>query len=422
MSRNEEQSPFSDVLRELDTFLAGRLRTRGKGRASASRKSAALVWKGILSFFLQRKKTAGLKVCDVLLVHPSRKSYLQGRKESFIEALRSKGMTIEEIVEDDDLLVRGRLFSPPPCRIPLRFRWHASHAAYLLDNYQFKVIITERNGWIVPTFLKAFRQRQEKVVHLAHSVLTAESSNYGYYDYDYYAVFGPSSYEYLSNLEFSFGNCLVSYAGPYFFNDAVQGLSVSPIEQNELTLLFLAPGPSYEQEYGYHEKCAWIKRWLESNKAARLIVKVHPRGSGQPWEALRDDNTQVCVLSGNDVSLSQAALQCDLVLTGYTNAVIDVTRVGVPFILLGDSPDYFSSERFFMPRVLLEEHLAPAIEAVLKDKSVYSNNAFQFYSYHVENRTAPLKSLVDLLDEIVTTGSADGAPVPQRFKRVGGVE
>lgn len=401
-------SSFVEDVKELSRFLDWQLQQRGKRRISRVGIRLRLFWMGVLSFVYQQKKAHIPICCDVLLIHPSKRSFNQGRKQHLINALRDRGMHVEEIIESDDLLIDGRCFSAPPCTVPLSYRWHAAHASYLLSKYQAKAIITERNGWIVPSFIKRFRKKDAKILHLAHSVLTAQSESYSYYDYDYYFLFGSSSYEYLSGMDRAFGECLIFYAGPYFFKDEIKLLGNSHVEDDAQVFLFLAPGPEYEKRSGYYAQCSWVVDWLKENKATRLNVKVHPRGTGEPWKTLSMSAPQIKILP-LDTQLEEVAAQSSLVLTGYTNAIIDVSRVGTPFILLGEDPSYFSTESFGMPRVRTAGELDSAIKDVMHNRVVYKEQSLRFFSYHVEHGLFPLASLVAAIQVVVSGGTLEGA-------------
>jgi len=159
--------------------------------------------------------------CDVLLIHPSRKSYEQGRKGAFLQALRATGLHVEEFVEEsDDVLIRARQFSRPAKPVPLLLYWHAAHAAFLLRRLSGQGGVDRaKRGWIIPSFIKALRTEGMRVMHLAHSVPSGQSSRYDYFDYDYYLMFGKSSYDYLYSLSEAFGECCAVYAGPYYLTD-----------------------------------------------------------------------------------------------------------------------------------------------------------------------------------------------------------
>src|SRR5699024_6619184 len=113
--------------------------------------------RGFVAFLISRKYNKKPIFCDVLLIHPSYKSYRQGRKKKLISMLKDKGLIVKEFIEKKD---REKLISREFCKIkeaPLLFKWEAYHANYILSKYQAKVILTERNGWVLPSFIKKIR-------------------------------------------------------------------------------------------------------------------------------------------------------------------------------------------------------------------------------------------------------------------------
>ncbi|MDT3711373.1 hypothetical protein U8L64_17255 [Pseudomonas sp. FIP_A4] len=353
-----------------------------------------LLWKALLSVIFQQRGLIEPVVCDVLLIHPSQKSFLQGRKKPLIAALKARGLNVEEYVEidDRDLILHRSFYSP--CRsVPFLFRWHAAHAEYLLRRFETKVMLTERNGWVLPSFIKMLRRDGAIVVHLAHSVITSQSSRYRYFDYDYYFLYGRSSLEYLKRLPNTFGQCVACYCGPYFWADK-DNFSKPTVPSENIECLFLAPGPAYETRCGYLEVCSWVMEWLAENESIHLSVKLHPRGAGNWWRSHLVDNERISIVPEH-TSLDDCAARFDIVLSDYTNAIVDVARYATPFVLLGSNKDYFSVERFGIPRARSAIQLRDEVDAILADPSAYAARSLSFFEFHVENRRFPLGSIVD---------------------------
>ncbi|WP_256667720.1 hypothetical protein [Pseudomonas sp. R-28-1W-6] len=354
-----------------------------------------------MAWLVCRRGTGEQGCCDVLLIHPSCKSYLQGRKKPLVAALRARGMRVEEFVEDSERrLIFARQLAVPRRPVPFLLHFYAAHAAYLLQRYRPKVVLTERNAWVVPSLVKALREEGAQVMHLAHSVPSGQSSRYDYFDYDYYALFGRSSFEYLASIPGRFGSCVTVFAGPYYLSDRLQPEAPVSSPGGRPQLLFLGSGPDYEQTPDYLECCAWVMKWLQEHPDADLTVKIHPRASGHPWVAHATANARVRMLAGS-VSLDECAGRFDLVLCGYTNAVLDVARAGIPFVLLGNDEDYFSVERFGLPRCRVESQLASSIEGVAKSPEDYRRSLAQFMAFHIDQSERPLASLVECVEQLV---------------------
>lgn len=399
-------------LQALQDFVIGKSRHRDHGAAGSLKLRARLFLKALLSIVFQRRRAIEAVDCDVLLVHPSRKSFRLGRKQALLAALRDRGLIVEEFVEEGDFdLVRSRQFVAPASGVPTLLRWDAAHAAYLLSRYRAKVIVTERNGWIVPSLIKLQRKTDARIVHLAHSIPSDESSRYDYFDYDYYLLFGKSSLEYLSALGGAFGECVVKFAGPYFFADREGPLPVKARNEGKgVKCLFLGSGPDYEVSEPYRDYCGWITTWLGAQPDAELWVKVHPRGSGEPWRSQAASHSGIRILPP-DSTLDECVGDFDFVLSGYTNAVLDVSRFGTPFILLGEGADYFSTGRFGIPRARSGMELTNCIDALLADVHRARETASKFFDFHVHEKDLPLTSMVNVIERLAAGGEVKGLPL-----------
>ncbi|MCY1259502.1 hypothetical protein D9M68_152240 [compost metagenome] len=401
---------MSQRLAALQRYVLEQPRSRGKGASAVVRLVLRMGFKALLGRLFSRAQDAAALTCDVLLVHPSRKSFLQGRKKPFIEALRQRGLRVEEFVEESDgEQLRQRQLARPPQPVPFLLGWPAAHAAFLLRRYQPKVVLTERNGWIVPSFIKAFSQQRTRVMHLAHSVPTAQSSRYDYFDYDYYLMFGRSSFEYLSGLRSGFGECTALYAGPYFLADAAPPVETGAGER--WRCLFLGSGPEYEATADYQAMCGWVRQWAVDNGVA-LAVKPHPRAAGLPW---RDDPLVESIEPG--VRLDDVLARFDLVLCGYTNAVLDVARSGVPFILLGEGEDFFQTGRFALARARSVVELDEARRAIRADLPGYRERLVRFLRFHIENPYQPCASLVEYVHRAVAGEELSGVGLAAKKQR-----
>lgn len=408
---------MSDRLRALCKYVVTAPHRRGKGVVGSAKLGLRLCWKAILSWYIQRRDGDEALQCDVLLIHPSRKSFLQGRKKPLVAALKARGLRVEEFIEESDReLLRQRQFAVPGRPVPFLLYWHAAHAAYLLQRYRPKVILTERNAWIIPSFIKVLRTEGAQVLHLAHSVPSGQSSRYDYFDYDYYLMFGTSSFEYLESLHGAYGSCRAVFAGPYYLSDSQPLPASTGNEQGLLRLLFLGSGPDYEHDAVYQQYCSWAMNWLRDRSDVELAVKTHPRGSGHPWVAHAAVDARVRILP-QETRLEECARQFDLVLCGYTNAVLDVARAGTPFVLLGSDEDYFSVERFGLPRCRVESQLASCIESVVTAPEDHKQRLADFLKFHIEQAERPLALLVDCVERVVAGEDLPGKDLSSESSR-----
>ena len=368
--------------------------------------SGASVWwlreslRGIYGRLRLRREPTTPRVCDVLLIHPSEKSRRQGRKTTLLAELRGAGLIVEETVATDNKeALRQRRLRPPLYSVPLPLYLSAARAADLLANYKAKVILTERNGWPTSTFLRAFRDSDTRIIHLAHGVLSDQSSRLRYHDYDYYAVFGRSSLDYLRKGKPGFGDTLALLAGPYF--PLPEKREVVPESR---CLLFVGAGPEEEKTAAYRHSCDLALSWLKKHPEWKLWVRPHPRGSGQPWCNIAKTHPSIRLRPKGE-SLDHALSDVVAVWSGYTTAIIDCAIAGVPVLVLGRYADYFQCDLYGIPRLSSAEDLDIAMARVLTEPSLWQESLGIFARYHVENLEQPVSSLATVIIELARGGT-----------------
>lgn len=377
---------------------------RKGGRDQGWKAAFRAVFRGVLAGLFGRR-TVVAQPCDVLLVHPSEKSYRQGRKKQLVTLLEEAGLRVIEHVErgsSEKLKRREFVFVRS---VPWHARWEAFSAQYLLQRYPAKIILTERNGWIVPSYIKKLRTEKSLIVHLAHAVVTAQSSQYDYYDYDYYLVYGQSSYDYLKSLESGFGKTQVCFKGPYFMYADVRLVAQ---QKNAGAVLFMGSGPDYEDDPEYAEVCQWVIRLAEEKVVGKVYIKNHPRWPDPRWvQAARRLNGALEVLTEEQFPFAMSQSRCALM--SYTNALIDVSLSRVPFIMLGAAEDYFSICKFSIPWAKNYTDL--------KQKLITEVASFdeRFLTYHVSNTTRMAASVVDFVVALSQERASQGFTLEGRF-------
>lgn len=348
---------------------------------------ARMLAKGCVATFSSKNIFDAPLECDILLIHPSYKSYKQGRKKKLINMLKEKGLAVEEFIEKKDKeKIIGREF----CKIndvPLLFKWEAYHASYILNKYKAKVILTERNGWVLPSFIKKIRREGSIIIHMAHSIPTSQSRKYNYYDYDYYLLYGKSSYDYLSGLDNCFGTCQVLFKGPYFFYGNRKYIKKNNVERN---VVFVGSAPDYENQSFYVEACRMVEKLVENKDVDKLYVKCHPRGDAEGWLKISEKYPGRVVLI-NDSNFHDCLDDSVYAVMSYTNAILDTAYYGIPVIVIGEFDDLFSLSDFSIDRISNYKDLVEVVRTEnVRDRS-------GFISYHVENVNGASDSLVDFI-------------------------
>ena len=340
--------------------------------------------------------------CDVLVMHTSEMAYGLRRFDNMVARLKQQGLRVIETIALSEKNIVKKKACCGPYRYGILFRCFEGHSNWLRERYNPKVIITFRNGSVFSPFLKSKFVGDAVVFHMAHSVLTDQSSRFHMLDYDYYCVYGKSSFEHLKKLPYKFGSCRVVFGGSYLFDENY----VAKRPNKDLPLLFLGMGPELEEtEQGariYDAVCSWQKR-----SGKQLYVRLHQRSDGQYWKNVHQDGIEV-LPKGESFKVS--AERASLILAPYTNAVLDAALLGRPVQLVAfpDEEDFLQVERFFGPRASdvagIDRQIAKHF--IEYDKSL--DACKQFSNYHLEKGTESVSYIADVLARICA-----GSPIEE---------
>jgi hypothetical protein len=167
--------------------------------------------------------------CDILVLHPSYNSFRLKRKQKLIDGLRASGVNVVETVALDENDIIKQKSSCVPVLYGRIFRCYEGYANWLKENFNPKIIITDRNGSIFSPFLKSRTPGDPVTFHLSHAVLTAQSSRFSMLEYDYYCLYGRSSLEYLRSLPYVFGSCKIVLGGSVLLTRGLNCLQQTPL-------------------------------------------------------------------------------------------------------------------------------------------------------------------------------------------------
>ncbi|MTI12043.1 hypothetical protein, partial [Sansalvadorimonas verongulae] len=312
----------------------------------------------LYSLALSFKKTSSQKRCrcDVLILHPSEKSRKLDRKRKLIERIKSTGLTVcEDTLAEEAQILKEGLYESSNFKI-YHLRIYDGYAKYLKRVFNPKVIITERNGHITSSFLKSKSKNDSVTLHLAHSVLTSESSRYNYIDYDYYCLYGISSLEHLKSLDNLYGSCRAFLGGSYLFDESFT-LPPNP----DAPIMLLGAGPRMEKEPSCIQIYEMVKEW-QAKTNSELFVRLHPRSKGEFWKGEASEKIRVL----KNENFIESARKCSLVISPYTNAVVDASLLNRPVQLLkcANSKDFLCVEDFFPKSASTDKELEKSIDKI----------------------------------------------------------
>jgi len=272
----------------------------------------------LLVSLLHRKKKH-LKKHPYLFIYPSKKSFQLNKQKSLLELFSKDELNIATHAKKlSDVIDMGY----SPCLDPSAFLFPkmAWRAKYILKEHALtKVIIVERYDAVFNFFLKKYKQKHQRIVFLAHSIITNDSPKFNLAICDDYILFGKSSTLAIKNNQQLLGSPNLIETGPYFLN---QVKSWEP-SSTASSLLLVACGSGFEKNQHIKDAYQEIDNWCEANHI-KLDVKPHPLGLNySDWSSNTTILAAHCKLS--DIIPHYIGALCI-----YSNAIVDITATGIP--------------------------------------------------------------------------------------------
>ncbi|WP_027908609.1 hypothetical protein [Pseudomonas sp. URMO17WK12:I4] len=392
-------NPWLDKCRILDRYRWLLLRERHGLLGSVLRfaRDAGRDW--VLGFRAMRRMAASPQTqsCDFLLLQSMAKVIPLQRKRLLKDALVVRGYSlVETALPGVGEMLRQRLFCQPPFPVPVRYFGYAAHAQWLVERYQPRVLLNDRNGSLYSPFLRlALNARQSLLVHLAHATTVESSRRLGMNDYDYYFLFGRSSLEALQKRTLRFGTSTAVLAGSHMIDSTYD---LAPANPESRTILILGVGPDKEKEAGYQAAYELLRDWSRGHSEYKVLIKAHPRSQGAFWLQVASEIPQLTVLP-RDCHLAYALQRASMVINIMSNAVIEAALARRPVINVSVSGerDIFALQRFFGPGVASVEALQAQVSAVERGYGAAVKQSSAFAEYHLANGCAGLSSNLDAL-------------------------
>ncbi len=396
-------NPWLDKCRALDRYRWLLLRERHGFFGSVVRfaRDAARDWFwGVRAMRRLAKKPQG-ENCDFLLLQSTAKVIPLQRKRLLKEALVARGhKLVETALPEPSEMLRQRMLRQPPFSVTARYFAYAAHAQWLVERYQPRILLNDRNGSLYSPFLRlALNDQQSLLVHLAHATTVEASQRLGMNDYDYYFLFGHSSLEALQRRTLRFGSSTAVLAGSHMIDSTYD---LAPADPGLRTILILGVGPDKEKEPGYRATYQLIMEWSRRYPEYRVLIKAHPRSQVPFWVKAAGELSQLVVLPRN-CHLAEALGQVSLVINIMSNAVIEASlaRRAVIYVNASDEQDLFAQERFFGARISSVDALQAGIEIAERDYPDALRRSQAFAEYHLAYGCNGLASNLDSLDALL---------------------
>ena len=388
----------------LDRYRWMQLRERhglGGSLLRFCRDAVVDIWLGILAKARLRSITE-TSPCDILLLQSAPFVIGLKRKKLLIEAIAHRGYQLTETALDKpQIICQKRLLAPPPQAVPLRYFFYAAHATWLVAHHQPKILLNDRNGSLYSPFLRlCLNEKNSLLVQLAHASTLESSRRLGMNDYDYYILFGRSSFEALMNRRLRFGSTTALITGSHMIDTA---FDIPPPKFDCKTILVLGIGPDKEKETGYLNTYNIIYNATKYLSGYKILIKRHPRSSIPFWENASKTSDNIILLAP-DHSLAKALSRSSIVVNIMSNAVIEATLAGRPIIYCNtsDNIDIFEQERFFGPAANTLEKFNSRLIEIENNYAKEIDNAKKFSQYHLAHGTDGLKKNMEVIDCLLT--------------------
>ncbi|WJN58995.1 capsule biosynthesis protein [Pseudomonas sp. SO81] len=400
MTQDAVANPWAAKARALDRYRWLLLRERHGLVGSAlrfAREALSDWWFGVRakSRLAEAEPT---EPCDFLLLQSSPKVIKLQRKKLLIEALRARGhRLIETALQEPKVLLGERQLKRPPFPVPTRYFGIAAHAEWLVEHYQPRVLLNDRNGSLYSPFLRlALNARQSVLVHLAHATTGEGSRRLGMNDYDYYFLFGQSSLDALQARELRFGTSTAVLAGSHMIDKA---FDLPPADPARRVMLVLGVGPDKEKEAGYQRTYALLRDWAARNPEYQMLIKAHPRSQVPFWQEAAGALGNVSVLP-RQCSLAEALERASIVVNIMSNAVIEagLARRPVLPVNLSEDADIFDQQRFFGDMIRASEALSKRLESLEGDYASAVKQSTAFGHFHLAHGCDGLDMNLQILE------------------------
>jgi len=409
-----QASAWLEKARALDRYRWLLLRERHGLLGSAQRFAREALgdwWFGVRA---KRRLADGVTAepCDFLLLQSAPKVIKFQRKKLLIKGLRERGHNLlETALQEPKVILRDRLLKRPPYDVPTRYFGLAAYAEWLVERYQPRILLNDRNGSLYAPFLRlALNARNATLVHLAHASTVESSRRLGMNDYDYYFLFGQSSLEALQARALRFGTSTAVLAGSHMIDDT---FDLPPAEAERRVLLILGVGPDKEKELGYQRTYTMLRAWTAENPDYQVLIKAHPRSQVPFWHDAAATLENLRVLP-SDCGLADALSRASVVVNIMSNAVIEAALARRPVIHANASGehDIFAQARFFGACVTDLPALAARLGEISAAYPASVVSSERFAEFHLAHGVEGLSNTLVLLDELLADGRCAGEVLP----------
>jgi len=302
-------------------------------------RQAQVLSRSLLAWLIAKSETQPAEpVSEVLFIYPSEKSKKFKRHLSFLSELEKRvSLTIYTYIKGIRILRQRTLAR---VSAPLLHYLPAAYAQFILNRYSpCKIIVTEECNPVFQYYLMKNKRPGQKIVHLAHTSIANDSKKYAVNLCDYYFLFGQSSIQVLRNKKVLFGSSNGCITGAFFTQNP-------PVELRDFSeskkIIIIGMGHTLEIKPEGYRNYELLDDFF-SMTSYEVILRPH-----------QQSNTTSALfkhikVSDRSESLQDACRGAFAAISIYSNAVTDVSYLGVPIIYFNATglSDEWSSEKTF---------------------------------------------------------------------------
>jgi hypothetical protein len=346
-----------------------------------------------------------IKNCDILVLGTCERD-LVGSSHIWNQ-LTEKGYKVERTyIRKKSDFFRFAIHCKPLSGIPSSLYLQACAARYFTERYQPKMLITFYSYDVLPSFLRNEMNGKGPLVYMSHAVIPT-TYIYTSFDYDYYLIFGKSSYENIQAQKIRIGHTKAICTGSPMTD---KNFTLPPADPANRTLLYfsnwlIGEDPDYTRDFEI------VKEWASSNPDCKLLIKLHPlerngfvlntvKGLGnvsvfKPTVTLKEAVSQasVTIVSFSVASLESALLNRPVVVANFRPVDSNSTDARV-------SDNFLHLEKYFPERAKNSDELSDRIKELFSHYDYYLEQAKKFTSYNLEYGIESGEQIVSLLETI----------------------
>ena len=338
----------------------------------------------LLMYFYSPKKA--LEQVDVLAVHLTSRSNPQWRK--FMESLKQRHSLVvkDHFIESWAKALRFGQYARVDYKVKSQFALKAGIARFLVERYRPRVMIVATEDTLVP-FLRFECQRTGAVlVNIAHSIIHPNPS-FSMCDFDYYFVYGESSWNSLRSISNRYGSTRVVLAGSLNFDSAE--LLPLPSEDKKQVTYFSTWLPKHQRK-NFLRQFQAIKHFAVTHPEVTVVVRLHPLEATDFWGAAQANVPNIRI-DNADVSMRDSLRDSRIAIcSSHSTAFLDAACLGRVSIVIDVDSHEAPNEIYSTIERLRRDSSETLGEVITRVESMYMH--FQRLQSDVVSRHLAIKS------------------------------